>query len=96
MYTTYLKKIATQHEYKTLGGRSKFKVKIKGNIFEIINSRGKIYEVDEELFKMVLNRYQELDTQFRFKANQYTDPIWAKCPNRVASVYIAAILRQVI
>jgi hypothetical protein len=51
MYTKYLKKISTQHEYKTLGGRSKFKVKIKGNIFEIINSRGKIYEVDEELFK---------------------------------------------
>jgi hypothetical protein len=95
MYTNSLKKIATQNIFKTLGGRSKFKVKVIGNVFEITNSRGKIYKVDEELFNMVLKRYHELDSKFRFKTNQYTDPIWAKCPNRVASVYIAAIIKNI-
>ena len=95
MYTNYLKKIATQSVYKTLGGRSKFNVKIDGKLIEITNSQDKIYVVDEELFNKILKRYQQLDAKFRFKTNQYTDPVWNECPNRVASVYIAAILRQV-
>lgn len=95
MYTNYLKKIATQNVYKTLGGRSKFKVKVNGRFFEITNSRNKIYVVDEELFNKILKRYQQLDAKFRFKTNQYTDPVWNECPNRVASVYLAAILHQI-
>ena len=95
MYAKYLKKITTHNVYNTLGGRSNFKVKINENLIEITNSRDKKYIVDEELFNKILKRFQELDPESRFKTNQYTDPIWDKCPNRVASVYIAAILRQV-
>jgi hypothetical protein len=95
MYTKYLKKIASQNVYKTLGDRSKFKVKVNGELFQITNSRGKSYDIDEDLFNIVLKRYQELDIELKFKTNQYTDPIWAKCPNRVACAYIAAIIRQI-
>ena len=49
--------------------------------------------VDLELFKLILERYKSLKIEIRFKTGQYTDPKWKDCPNRVASVYVAAIIQ---
>ena len=64
-----------------------------GNYDQIINSKNKPYPVDLELFKLILERYKSLKIEIRFKAGQYTDPKWKDCPNRVASVYVAAIIQ---
>jgi hypothetical protein len=93
MYNKILNQINKKIKIKTLGGRSSFWVEKIGNKFQIINSSNNIYPVDSSLFQLVFQRYKALNIEDRFKASQYTDPNWVNCPNRVASVYIAALIK---
>ena len=94
MYNKILNQINKKIKIKTLGGRSYFWVEKIGNKFQIINSSINIYLVDSSLFQLVFQRYKALKIDDRFKSSQYTDPKWVNCPNRVASVYIAAIIKH--
>ena len=93
MYNKILSLTKKNVKIQTLGKRSFFWVERNGNIFQIINSNNKTYPIDLELFELVLERYKSLKIEIRFKTSQYTDPKWRDCPNRVASVYVAAIIR---
>jgi 2-hydroxy-3-keto-5-methylthiopentenyl-1-phosphate phosphatase len=93
MYTKILSQLNKKIKIQSLGKRSFFWAEKNGNVFQIINSKNKTYPVDLELFKLILERYKSLKIEIRFKTSQYTDPKWRDCPNRVASVYVAAIIR---
>ena len=93
MYNKILNQINKKIKVKTLGGQSYFWVEKIENRFQIINSSNNIYPVDSSLFQLVFKRYKGLKIEDRFKASQYTHPKWFKCPNRVASGYIAALIK---
>ena len=92
MYNKILKQINKKVKISTLGKKSFFWLDKKGSELQIINSSNNKYSIDLKLFQLVLQRYNSLNIEDRFKASQYTDPKWKNCPNRVASVYIAAII----
>ena len=93
MYNKILNQINKKIKVKTLGGRSYFWVEKIENSLQIINSSNNIYPVDSPLFHLIFQRFKALNIEDRFKSSQYTDPNWANCPNRVASVYIAALIK---
>ena len=94
MFQRCINIINQQDRFITLGRRSSFRASTRDGILLITNSIGKTYKIDEQIFKMVYRRYRQLNSDLRNQACQYTDPKWENCPNRVASVYIAAIIRD--
>jgi hypothetical protein len=83
-------------EIKTLGGRSKFSILLKNNIITITNSSGNAKNIDEELFQQVAKRYLEMSDDLKNKTSSYTDPTWIKCPSRIFSPYVAALIKYAI
>lgn len=94
MYNKILGQLNKRIKIQTLQNRSSFFVERKGSIFQIVNSKNKIYPIDLELFNIILKRYNSLKNETKHNiSSQYTDPTWENCPNRVSSVYVAAIIR---
>lgn len=84
-----------KQKHPTLGGRSFFHVKTKGENLEITNSKGKNRLVDYREFDIIFSRYKALQkTKKENKAAFYTDTHWEKhiCPNRIFSPYVAMII----
>ena len=93
MYNKILSQLNKKIKIKTLGGKSFFWVERIENKFKIINSSNNIYPVDSVLFHLVFQRYNTLEFIDRYKSSQYTHPKWIKCPNRVASGYLVAVIK---
>ena len=94
MFINVKQYILENDSFNTLKNRSRFRVNVIGDLLVITNSSGSQYKVTELLFNKVLQRFNTLNQNDRFTSSQYTDPTWVECPNRITSVYIAAIIKQ--
>ena len=91
-------------ELPTLGRRSTFLVrKVQRDdsvVFQLQNSKGKQYFVDESHWKAVMDRMEELPADERMMTSRYAmgkHPFnWNECPNRVFTPYVPAVVRHIL
>lgn len=86
-----------KQKYPTLGGKSFFHVKTKGENLEITNTKNRIRLVGYREFEVIFSRYKELQkTKKENKVAFYTDTHWENhiCPNRIFSPYVAKIIHS--
>jgi hypothetical protein len=76
----------------TLGGESQFTVVNQGGAVVIINSLGKIHTLDDALVAAVFQRYSTLASHRRMMADDYVNPNWPQCPNRIFAPYVARLI----
>lgn len=63
MWHKIVEELQQPRVFATLGGRSKLSAIIITNTICITNSKSKSYQCDEQLFNIVLNRFEQLDTE---------------------------------
>jgi len=93
MYQEILEIIVEPLTIHTLGGQSSITIHNQGQLV-IVNTAGNSYYVDEELFNIVYQRYEQLSIDDRVRAGQYTHPLWEECPNLISPPYIAALINH--
>ncbi|TWW09348.1 hypothetical protein E3A20_15240 [Planctomyces bekefii] len=93
MYQEILGTIVEPITIHTLGGQSTITI-YNQDFMVIVNASGNSYHVDEALFNTVYQRYQQLPTEDRVRAGQYTHPLWEDCPNLISPPYIAAVINH--
>jgi hypothetical protein len=95
-------KYLTENEFiiQTLGGKSSFQVKKENNLIVIRNSKNSISKIDRSHWEKVMARMDELPIDERGMTSRYgvgKDLYnWDKCPNKVFSLYIPAIVKHII
>ncbi len=89
-------KLLDSETFPTLGGRSRFSVSKNDQIIEVTNSSGRRLVITEDHLRKVINRYDQLPVQNRFKTSMYTDTTWKNCPSRIFSPYVASILKKIL
>lgn len=93
-----IKKIpAKEVEISTLGGKSKFKIKVIKNLIQITNSKNRHLKINKIHWDKVMKRMKDLPEDQRGMASRYGSGNhlfnWTECPNRVFSIYIPAIIK---
>lgn len=82
----------------TLGGKSKLKIKVENNLIYITNSKNNKLGIDKLHWDKVMGRLNDLPQDERAMSSRYADGKkqynWMKCPNRVFSIYLPAIVKH--
>jgi len=83
----------------TLGRRSEIKVCVNDNHILVQNSGSNILSINEQHWNAVMERIAQLPPEERERTSRYiqgTQPHnWEKCPNRIFSPYIPAVVRYI-
>ncbi|MEY3422496.1 MAG: hypothetical protein RIR48_2813 [Bacteroidota bacterium] len=93
MFQFILAFLDQQREFYTLGRKSRFSVILGDNSFTIVNSQGKSYLINENLFLIVWNRYNLLSEEDRNETKHYTLGYWPASPAKISAPYIASIIK---
>ena len=82
----------------TLGNQAQITVQviIDSQVIQITTSSGKVGQIDEEHWNLVMARIVSLPMEERGMTSRFTEDYWKEVPNRIFSPYIPAIIRYLI
>ena len=85
-----------EKNFSTLGGRSKFTAKwVEEEINLIIKtSKGTKYSLKEKDIEVIFERWKNAEPGYKWQTSYYVDPIWKRCPHRIAAPYVPAIIKE--
>jgi hypothetical protein len=95
LFIQALKTHIRKKKYTTLGGRSFFYVQAKHEELIFTNSRNKTYSVNENLFMIVLSRYEMASNINKVKTSYYTLSLWENCPQKIVCAYLVSLIRKI-